>query len=112
MPPVNRPAQSDVGVLQSVLMKHARDAFRDAATVEAAWRGLNYLAPPDPGRATAEYDRFAALIAEMGARIHWMPGDDATGLDSIYVRDASVASSGGMILSKMGKAARSTEPST
>jgi len=107
---VNRPAQSDVGMLQSVLLKHARDAFRDAATVEAAWRGLNYLAPPDPGRAAAEYDRFAALIEEAGARIHWLPQDDVTGLDSLYVRDASIPSSGGMILCNMGKAARATEP--
>ena len=107
---MNRPAQSDVGMLQSVLLKHARDAFRDAATVEAAWRGLNYLAPPDPGRAAAEYDRFAALIEEAGARIHWLPQDDVTGLDSLYVRDASIPSSGGMILCNMGKAARATEP--
>jgi len=107
---VNRPAQSDVGTLQSVLLKHARDAFRDSATVNAAWRGLNYLAPPDPARAAAEYDRFAALLEEMGARIHWMPPDEVTGLDSLYVRDASIASSRGMILCNMGKAARSTEP--
>ena len=107
---MNRPAQSDVGMLQSVLLKHARHAFRDAATVEAAWRGLNYLAPPDPGRAAAEYDRFAALIEEAGARIHWLPQDDVTGLDSLYVRDASIPSSGGMILCNMGKAARATEP--
>ena len=107
---MNRPSQSDVGALESVLLKHPRDAFRDAATVEAAWRGLNYLAPPDPGRAAAEYDRFAARIEEAGARIHWMPPDDVTGLDSLYVRDASIPSDAGMILCNMGKAARSTEP--
>jgi N-dimethylarginine dimethylaminohydrolase len=78
--------------------------------VEAAWRQLNYLAPPDPGRAVAEYDRFAARIQEAGARIEWMPADDVTGLDSVYVRDASIPSSAGMILCNMGKAARSTEP--
>jgi N-dimethylarginine dimethylaminohydrolase len=105
-----KPSHSDVGALQSVLLKHARDAFRDQATVEAAWRPLNYLAPPDPARAAAEYDRFAAAIEEAGARIHWMPADDATGLDSIYVRDASIPSSAGMILCNMGKPARSTEP--
>ncbi|HEV8202040.1 MAG TPA: arginine deiminase family protein [Candidatus Polarisedimenticolia bacterium] len=108
---MNRPSQSDVGALQSVLLKHARDAFRDAAAVDAAWRRLNYLAPPDPARAAAEYDRFAALLEEAGARIHWMPPDDITGLDSIYVRDASIPSSAGMILCNMGKAARATEPS-
>ncbi|HKY32485.1 MAG TPA: arginine deiminase family protein [Candidatus Polarisedimenticolia bacterium] len=107
---MSRPAQSDVGTLLSVLLKHARDAFRDEAAVRAAWRGLNYLAPPHPGRAAAEYERFAAAIEEMGARIHWMPPDDATGLDSLYVRDASIASSRSMILCNMGKAARSTEP--
>jgi N-dimethylarginine dimethylaminohydrolase len=107
---VIRPAQSDVGALESVLLKHARDAFRDAATVEGAWRGLNYLAPPDPARAAAEYDRFARLLEDTGARIHWMPPDDATGLDSLYVRDASITSGAGMILCNMGKAARRTEP--
>lgn len=107
---MNRPSHSDVGALRSVLLKHARHAFPDAATVAAAWRALNYLAPPDPGRAAAEYDRFAALIEEAGARIHWMPADDVTGLDSIYVRDASIPSSRGMILCNMGKAARATEP--
>lgn len=108
--PGGLPSQSDVGAIQSVLLKHARDAFRDAATLSAAWRELNYLAPPDPGRAAAEYDRFAALIEENGARIHWMPPDDVTGLDSIYVRDASIPSTAGMILCNMGKAARTTEP--
>jgi N-dimethylarginine dimethylaminohydrolase len=102
----DRPAQSDVGALESVLLKHARDAFKDAA----AWRELNYLTPPDPVRAAAEYDRFAALIEEAGARIHWMPADDVTTLDSIYVRDASITSRAGMILCNMGKAARATEP--
>ena len=66
-------AQSDVGVLCTVLLKHARQAFRAAASVGAAWRQLNYLAPPDTGRAAADYDRFAALIEAAGARILWLP---------------------------------------
>ena len=106
----DRPAPSDVGRLESVLLKHARDAFRDVATVATSWRELHYLAPPDPARAAAEYDRFAALIGQMGARIHWMPKDDVTTLDSLYVRDASIPSSAGMILCNMGKKARATEP--
>ena len=105
-----RGAQSDVGALRTVVLKHARDAFRDAAAVDAAWRPLNYLSPPDVGRAAAECDRFAALIETTGARIVWLPADDATGLDSLYVRDASIATNRGMILCNMGKPARSTEP--
>jgi N-dimethylarginine dimethylaminohydrolase len=104
------PSQSDIGAIECVLLKHPREAFKDAATIAATWRALNYLAPPDPGRAAAEYDRFAALLEEAGARIHWMPSDDATTLDSMYVRDASLPSSAGMILCNMGKPARSTEP--
>jgi N-dimethylarginine dimethylaminohydrolase len=99
-----------VGVLRSVVMKHARDAFGDAAKVAASWRALGYLGPPDPGRAAAECESLAARIEASGATIHWLPPDEATGLDSIYVRDASIATASGMILCNMGKAARSTEP--
>jgi len=105
-----RGAQSDVGALRTVVLKHARDAFRDAAAVHAAWRQLNYLGPPDVGRAAAECDRFAALIEAAGASILWLPADDATGLNSLYVRDASIATDRGVILCSMGKPARSTEP--
>lgn len=107
---MTRPTHSDIGALRSVVLKHPRDAFRDAATVGAQWQALNYLAPPDPARAGDEADRFAALIESAGARIHWLPANDATGLDSLYVRDASIASERGMILCRMGKPARATEP--
>src|SRR5437879_57547 len=39
--------QSDVGKLRRVAVKHARDAFGDAAAVDRQWRDLRYLARPD-----------------------------------------------------------------
>jgi len=107
---MNGRSQSEVAPLASVLLKHARDAFRGADDVERQWRALGYTAPPDLARAAAHYDRFAALLEKLGAAIRWLPPDDRTGLDSVYVRDASIVSPRGMILCNMGKPARSGEP--
>jgi N-dimethylarginine dimethylaminohydrolase len=103
-------AQSEVGTLTRVVLKHARDAFRSAAAIDAQWRALNFTAPPDLAVALEQYDRFAETIASMGARIDYLPPSDDVGLDSIYVRDASIVCDGGVVLCAMGKALRETEP--
>src|SRR5262249_26458797 len=56
------------------------------------------------------YERLLELLKSTGATIHTFPAAPSTGLDSIYVRDASLVSARGMILCRMGKAARSGEP--
>ena len=94
----------------SVAVKHARDAFVDDATIAAQWKALNYSAPPDLIRAIAEHDRFIDILRSTGANVVSLPRDPATTLDSIYVRDASIVSTTGLILCSMGKAARATEP--
>lgn len=103
-------AQSEVGTLARVLLKHPREAFKDAASIERQWRALNFTAPPDLHRAIAEYDRFVALLNEDGRSPEFLPDTGATGLDSIYVRDASIICDRGAILCRMGKAAREGEP--
>ncbi len=97
--------------LQSVLVKHVRDAFIDEATIAAQWKALNFTAPPDLARAIDEHDRFIDVLRSSGAAVHLLPRDSHTTLDSIYVRDASIVSTTGLILCVMGKAERSTEPS-
>ena len=104
------PAPDETGPLGRVLLKHARDAFGDQDRIDAGWRQLRYLDAPDAGRARAEYDAFAALLAQHGAELHYLPPDTETGLDSIYVRDAAVMTPDGAVLCHMGKAARATEP--
>ncbi|MCH9003547.1 MAG: hypothetical protein IIC02_13325 [Planctomycetes bacterium] len=94
-----------------MLIKHAKDAFVSPDAIRDQWQGLNYLEPVDFDRAAEEYDRFAALLSGFGIELHQMPQDETVGLDSVYVRDASIPCQKGMILCNMGKPARSTEPS-
>ena len=96
--------------LASVVVKHVRDAFLDDATIAAQWKALNYTAPPDFARAIDEHDRFIDILRLTGANVRLLPRDRVTTLDSIYVRDASIMSSSGLILCSMGKAERATEP--
>ncbi len=103
-------AQSEVGPLERVLLKHARDAFGSQPAIDRAWRGLGYTAAPDYGRAIAEYDQFVELIEGSGATVEWLPAEQGLTLDSMYVRDASVISDRGAILCGMGKEARRAEP--
>jgi N-dimethylarginine dimethylaminohydrolase len=101
--------QSDTAPLRRVLLRRARDAFVGAAAVEAQWRDLGYLAPPDVDAARRESDAFAELLEGLGVTVAWAPPGDL-GLDSIYVRDASVVCDRGAVLCAMGKKARRREP--
>ena len=101
---------SEVGELARVVLKHARDAFVDEATIAAQWKELRFSAAPDFARAVDEYDAFLALIQSSGAAVHLLPRDASTTLDSIYVRDASIVCNRGVILGSMGKPQRAREP--
>lgn len=103
-------AQSEVGRVTRLVVKHARDAFIDDRAISSQWRALNFTSPPDRARAVDEYDRFLELLRSADAEICALPGDPALTLDSIYVRDASVSSDRGLILCSMGKPERVDEP--
>lgn len=109
-PIVIETAQSEVGTISRLLLKHPRDAFRTAALIDQQWRTLNFTAAPDLAQAIAEYDRFAALLSHDRLTVEFVPPGESTGLDSIYVRDASVVCDRGAILCRMGKPAREGEP--
>jgi len=101
---------SETAPLTRVVVKHARDAFVDAPSIAAQWRALNFTEPPDLPRAIDEHDRFVEILRSAGATVDFLPRDERATLDSIYARDASIVSPRGMILCRMGKAARETEP--
>jgi len=100
----------EVGTLRRVIVKHARTAFADPEEVARDWKALNFTAPPDIAEAAGEYDRFVGHLKSTGAEILALPADGDTTLDSIYVRDASLVTPNGLVLCRMGKAERGTEP--
>ena len=102
--------QSEYGELESMLMKHPVDAFINEHNVEAQWKELFYTSKPDMNKAFDEYDAFLDIFSSKGIKIHKLDPDSGTGLDSIYVRDASIATNEGMIICNMGKSARTDEP--
>jgi N-dimethylarginine dimethylaminohydrolase len=101
---------SEVGRLTRVLLKRPREAFVNEETVAAQWKSLNFSAPPALARATDEYDAFVRILQATGAQVDFLPVDDRTNLDSLYVRDASVVGADGVILCRMGKRLRAAEP--
>jgi N-dimethylarginine dimethylaminohydrolase len=102
--------QSEVGKIQSLLLKSVHDAFQDQASIDRQWQALNYIDKPDFGRAVDEYEAFVDLLSQFDIEISYSSSDQATGLDSIYVRDTSLVCDKGVILCNMGKAARQAEP--
>ena len=101
---------SEVGRLVSVAVKHARDAFVDERTIGSQWQALNFSAAPDLAAAVDEYERFLDILRSSGTTVHPLPRNAETTLDSIYARDASIVSPKGLILARMGKRARQSEP--
>ena len=101
---------TEVGRLTRVLLKHPREAFVSDETIAAQWRSLAFTAPPSLAAAIDEYDAFVDILRTAGAKTDFLPASGTTNLDSVYVRDASVVSSRGVVLCRMGKPLRRSEP--
>ena len=103
-------AHSETGKIKSLFIKKVQQAFISDAHIDQYWQQLNYLGKPDIDIATNEYKNFEAILQEHGATIYYLPQDETVNMDSIYCRDAAIATDKGMILCNMGKAARVLEP--
>jgi N-dimethylarginine dimethylaminohydrolase len=68
------------------------------------------LDKPDINKALKEYQSFESILKQQGAEIFHLPQDETVNMDSIYCRDAALATNKGMIICNMGKAARRNEP--
>ncbi|RLB16998.1 MAG: hypothetical protein DRG63_04420 [Deltaproteobacteria bacterium] len=102
--------QSDVSPIKRLLLKHPRDAFISQTVISRQWKRLGYTAPPDLRRALQEYDEFVQCLSQFVPEIYFLPQEGSVGLDSIYVRDASIVCRQGVVLCNMGKAERKSEP--
>jgi len=104
-------AHSESGKLSSLFIKKASAAFINDAHVSKDWEALNYLGKPAIEKALAEYEAFEKILKDHGAELHYFPEEGTVNMDSIYCRDASIATSKGMIICTMGKEGRKNEPS-
>lgn len=103
--------QSKVDQIKSLLLKHPKDAFLSQEYIQSQWKELNYLASPDYDKALKEYDNFVEYLKKSILKIYYLPQNDKTGLDSIYVHDPVIITNKGAILCNMGKEKRRAEPS-
>ncbi len=107
---MNFTAHSEIGDIQRVYLKSAESAFRSQDIINQHWKELNYYMAPDFKIALEEYAYFVKLLGANGVDLNFFPDDYHTGMDALYCRDASLATDHGIILCRMGKELRQTEP--
>lgn len=98
---------SEYGVIKSIMLKRAGDAFIDNRTLDQQWKPLNFLSKPDFSGATDEYNAF---VSNFDCKLFYLPADKDLSIDSLYCRDASIVTNYGAVLCRMGKANRAGEP--
>jgi len=103
-------AHSEFGKLKSLFIKKAEAAFINDAHIAEHWEALNYLGKPDMHKALEEYNAFEQIFKDQGTELLYLPEDDTVNMDSIYCRDAAIATNKGMIICNMGKEGRIKEP--
>ncbi len=102
--------QSEVGALHTIFIKHAKDALINDARIDKEWEILNFTERPDLAKAIAEYNAFELFIKNTGAEIRYLAQNETVTMDSMYCRDAAIATDAGMIICNMGKERRKPEP--
>lgn len=93
-----------------MFIKNPSSAFVSDAHIEQFWQQLNFLSKPSIENAIEEYKNFETVLQQHADKIYQLPRDASVNMDSIYCRDASIATNAGMIICNMGKAARANEP--
>ncbi|MBL7815343.1 MAG: hypothetical protein JNL70_10040 [Saprospiraceae bacterium] len=102
--------QSEYGQLHTIFIKHAKDALVNDENIDNQWLPLNFTERPDLQKAIEEYNVFESFIKNTGATVHYLPQNETVTMDSMYCRDAAIATDAGMILCTMGKEQRKPEP--
>ncbi len=103
-------AHSEYGTIQQLFIKNVQAAFLNDEHIAAHWEALNYLGQPNMQQSLYEYASFENILQSQGAQIFYFPTDDSVNMDSVYCRDAAIATNQGMIICNMGKEGRKNEP--
>jgi len=107
---MNKTSHTEYLKLESVLIKPVDTAFRSNEFITKQWEELNYLKKPDLDAAKKEYDEFKSILKRHKMEIMELPENEELSMDSMYCRDASIATDFGLILCNMGKKERQLEP--
>lgn len=101
---------SDYGKIHSIYIKPANEGFISQKNISDYWEQLNYLGEPNFEEALNEYEVFEKLVRSNDAEVKCFSKNESVNMDSIYCRDASIATDHGLILCNMGKGDRKNEP--
>ena len=96
--------------LETVYLKSVRNGFVSDKVLDQQWQELNYVSKPNFNEGIREYENFETLLLNNNTEVKHFPKDANTKIDSIYCRDASIATDHGMIICSMGKEGRRLEP--
>jgi len=96
--------------LASVYLKSAESSFRSEKKLSEQWKELQFFSKPNFEQSLKEYNAFQSLFTNKNIETYFFPADKKTWIDSIYCRDASIATDFGMIICNMGKKGRIQEP--
>ena len=96
--------------LASVYLKSARNSFLSEEELSEHWETLQYLSKPNFKKSLEEYAAFQTFFREKNISTCFFPINRKTKIDSIYSRDASIATDFGIIICNMGKQGRIHEP--
>jgi N-dimethylarginine dimethylaminohydrolase len=96
--------------LASVYLKSAKNSFLSEEELSEHWETLQYLSKPNFKKSLEEYAAFQTFFIEKNISTCFFPINRKTKIDSIYSRDASIATDFGIIICNMGKQGRIHEP--
>ena len=107
---MNKTHHSEYLKLQSVIIKPVEHAFVSDEVLNEQWMDLDYLSKPKFNLAVEEYEFFENCLIKEGVNVKPLSFDKNVKIDSIYCRDAAIATNYGMIICNMGKHGRFREP--
>ena len=107
---MKRSSHSEYAILDHLVVKGPEQAYVSQETLDRQWKELNYLSRPDFKEAVLEYRAMLSILRGYCQNIDFLPEAPDSSPDSIYCRDASIATDYGMIICNMGKNERMAEP--
>jgi len=96
--------------LKTLFIKPVINAFVSEDLLNEQWEKLHYLKKPHYQSSLIEYEKFEKAFQNNNVTIKHFPFNDKVTIDSIYCRDAAIATDFGMIICNMGKFGRINEP--